>query len=151
MRISGIFVLIHFGRKSFSLSVTGYFNLTNYDQPIVENDKIRQQGRDKFCAETVGRNSPRWNFGQDERNCGFRIAECGIQVETLTSGASEWLWLVARDHKKASDHRPLTTDHCILLNWRHEIVGSKAIFAIVEECFARCVISGPAHPRISRF
>jgi hypothetical protein len=34
--------------------MTGQFNLTSYDRPIVENDKIRQLGRDKFCAGRVG-------------------------------------------------------------------------------------------------
>jgi hypothetical protein len=82
-------ILNHFGWKSFILRMTGQFNLTSYDRPIVENDKIRQLGRDKFCAGRVG-----------------EIPRDGISV--MLTG--QWT-VVSGPWSESTRHWPLTTDH----------------------------------------
>ena len=68
------------------MRVTGQINMTTYDRLVVENDKIRQLGRDKFCAEAVGRISPRWNFGQaDGANAD---SECRTQIRAETRSSA---------------------------------------------------------------
>ena len=80
------FVSIQFESISLYLPGSAVFILTELTYAATENDKNRQYWYDKFCAERMGHFSPRRNFGQDERNCGFRIAECGSVGKTRADG-----------------------------------------------------------------